>query len=90
MKSDLEARSLVDFLCQNHDLDHRQAGRILEEVVSYFDQTPEQFVVQRHRHLQRNGQSNPAIFRQIAEELPTRLFTCSPYSERQIRRIIYG
>lgn len=54
------------------------------------DETPEDFIRRRHLALQAAGRSNNEIFSQITIELAQRRFRSSEYSERQIRRIIYG
>lgn len=90
MTSSLHHPQLIDFLVNQHGLDPSSADRIVEEVQHYFNQTPEEFIQSRHRELQNAGQSNSAIFLQIRMELTQRLFAAESYSERKIRRTIYG
>jgi hypothetical protein len=47
--------------------------------------------VRRHRELKETeAQRNDTIYRRIAEEVAARPFACTPLTERQIRRLIYG
>ena len=90
MATSLHHPQLTEFLVNQHGLAPTRADRIVEEIQHYFDQTPGDFIQSRHRELQQAGQSNSAIFRQIKVELTERLFAAEPYSERKIRRTIYG
>jgi hypothetical protein len=47
-------------------------------------------VRRRHAALLKLGRRNEEIYARIAEELPRRRFPAPRYSQRQIRRIIYG
>ena len=67
-----------------------EAARVVLDVVAYFDETAEEFVRRRHRELQGSGLTNPAIFQLVAEELAHRAVAPARYSQRQLRRIVYG
>jgi hypothetical protein len=67
-----------------------RALRVLEEVLSFLDETPEAFVRRRHQQLQREGLSNSEIYARLQAELSVLRFRAPAFSERQIRRLIYG
>ena len=82
---------LLDHLCNTSKLNHDEARKLVDEVVTYFAETPEQFVRRRHRELQQiAGQPNEQIYRRIEAELAEWVFAAPALSQRQIRRIIYG
>jgi hypothetical protein len=81
---------LVTYLCRTTPLPPAAATRVVEEVVAYFNEGAEGFVRRRHTELQAAGLANPEIFRCIAAELAVRPVAAPEYSERQIRRLIYG
>ena len=66
------------------------ARRLVAEVLHFFDETPEDFIIRRHRELQQDGFSNTEIYTRIEAELEAHRFTNPPLSLRQIRRVIYG
>jgi hypothetical protein len=82
--------SLLDHLVHTSGLRRSEARRIVEEVVSFYRETPEEFVVRRHRELQAEGMRNRAIYARVAEEMEGWRFRARRLSERQIRRIVYG
>ena len=73
-------------------LDATEARRAVLELLDLLSvETVDAYVVRRHRELQANERlTNDAIFRRIAEELVGRPFAAPRYTERQIRRLIYG
>jgi hypothetical protein len=73
-------------------LDAVEARRAVLELLDLLSaETADAYVVRRHRELQTSGAlKNEAIFRRIVEELAARPFAAPAYSERQIRRLIYG
>jgi len=73
-------------------LDETEARRAVLELLDLLTaETAEAFVVRRHRELQAGRRlTNDAIFRRIADELAGRPFAAPRYTERQIRRLIYG
>ena len=90
MSDESPTEALIDHLCRLGALDARQAARLLDEVLAFYDETPDAFLRRRHRELQLAGLANAAIYRTLLAELPTRRFAAAPRSERQIRRAIYG
>ena len=85
-----EFEDLVAYLARAGRLTRPEVERLVDEVLAYLDELPEEFVCRRHRSLQAEGLANGEIFRRIAAELPQRRFRAPAYTERQIRRIIYG
>ena len=87
MSEDLTA--LLDHL-EATGVSRGQAARLVDEVLAYFSETPEEFVRRRHRELQADGVANTVSFTSIAAELAQRRVAGPKLSERQIRRVIYG
>jgi len=85
-----ELEELVTYLARSSRLSHEEARRIVENVLVFLHETPEDFVRRRHRALQADGVSNAEIYLRLTAELAVRRFRAPPYTERQIRRIIYG
>ena len=81
---------LVAYVARSGGLGPSQARRIVDDVLSYLGESPEDFVRRRHAALLKLGRRNDEIYRRIAEELVGRRFPAPSYSLRQIRRIIYG
>ena len=59
-------------------------------MIRFFSEGPEDFVRRRHRELKARGLTNDQAFGQIASEIPQRRYTPPDYSQRQLRRIVYG
>ena len=85
-----ELEDLIAYLVRSSRLNRAEAARLVDEVLVFLDETPEQFICRRHRELQREGCPNPEIFERVTAELQRRRFRAPVFSERQIRRIIYG
>lgn len=81
---------LVDYLARSSRLSAQEATRLVNEVLAFMSEVPEDFIRRRHLALQAQGLSNRAIYLQISDELANRRFRAPEYSERQLRRIIYG
>lgn len=81
---------LVDYLARSSRLTPQEAARLVNEVLAFMSEMPEDFVRRRHLALQAQGLSNRAIYLQLMQELRALRFRAPEYSERQIRRIIYG
>jgi hypothetical protein len=90
MSEPIEFQELVAYLVRTSRLSQPEATRIVDEVLSFLDERPEEFVCRRHRVLQSEGLSNGEIFSRLAAELGRWRFRAPVYSERQIRRMIYG
>ena len=85
-----EFDELIGYLTRTTRLSAREAQHVVREVLAYLNETPEEFVRRRHRALQAEGLPNPAIYVQLAAELAAWRFRAAPFTERQIRRMIYG
>jgi hypothetical protein len=59
-------------------------------VLTFLNESAEEFVRRRHRALQAAGLANPEIYLRLAAELSARRFRAPALTERQIRRMIYG
>ena len=81
---------LAEYLARTTRLERGQAERLVDEVLSFLGEQPEQFVRRRHLELQRQGLSNALIFERLERELSRRRFAAPAYSRRQLRRIVYG
>ena len=64
--------------------------RLIEEINNYYKETPEEFIRHRHFQLKQEGHKNELIYKKIKDELKSRRFSAGEFTERQIRRIIYG
>jgi capsid portal protein len=90
LSSEIELNDLVEYLARSTRLSPSELRKLIDEVLSFLDELPEDFVRRRHWSLQTRGLSNSEIFKRVASELRTRRFRAPNYTERQIRRIIYG
>jgi len=78
------------YLEDKFDLDPDELGLLLDDLWTFTEETPEEFVRRRHGELQRDGLRNEAIYRRLAEETTEGRFRCPHLSLRQVRRIVYG
>ena len=90
MPDPAELNELIEYLARSSRLSPAEAHRLVQEVLAFMNETPEDFIRRRHLQLQTQGVSNQVIFRQLASELTQRRFRAPVLSERQIRRVIYG
>ena len=90
MSEPAELEDLADYLVRTTRLNRAEASRLVGEVLAFLDERPEEFVCRRHRALQGEGLPNSEIFARIAAELKHWRFRAPAYSERQLRRIVYG
>jgi hypothetical protein len=81
---------LVAHVTRSSTLGAGEAERLIAEVLGYFSEPAETFVRRRHGELKARGLTNDRAFQQIAVELRQRLVPPPDYSQRQLRRIIYG
>jgi hypothetical protein len=88
--SEIELHDLAEYLVRSSRLSKSEALRLIDEVLNFLDELPEDFVRRRHWALQTQGLSNSEIFGQLSSELRMRRFRAPAYTERQIRRMIYG
>jgi hypothetical protein len=86
-----DIQPLINHLCHSSDLSASQAQRIIDEVIAYFAETPENYVRRRHLQIKQDtGLPNAQIFARIETELAQLVFAAPALTQRQIRRIIYG
>jgi polyhydroxyalkanoate synthesis regulator phasin len=85
-----ELEDLIAYLVRTTRLTRSEARRLVTEVLCFLEEQPEEFVCRRHRVMQSEGLSNSEIFARIAAELRQWRFRAPAYSERQLRRIVYG
>ena len=85
-----ELSELAMYLVRTTRLSEAEARKVIDEVLAFMNETPEDFIRRRHLSLQAQGYSNADIFTQVARDLHERRFRAPELSERQIRRIIYG
>jgi hypothetical protein len=90
MQADTPNHDLFQYLSRTRGISLTEAAQLVDEILSYFHENYDTFIQRRHRELQATGVSNPNIYQQIQRELKSRRFSNSSFSERQIRRIIYG
>ena len=83
-------QDLVRHVAMSTGLDEATATRVVADVMAYFGQTVEEYVVKRHQDLKSRNRKNDDIWPQIASELRNRRFAAPEASERQLRRMIYG
>jgi hypothetical protein len=81
---------LIAHVTRSSTLGVGEAERLIAEVVGYFSEPAETFVRRRHGELKARGLTNDRAFQLIADELRQRLVPPPDYSQRQLRRIIYG
>lgn len=80
---------LVRRVAESTGLSTAEASRVIADVMSYYRETPQEFVRRRHDELRRNGGRNAEIYGALTSELADRVFAPPQYSHRQLRRIIY-
>jgi hypothetical protein len=88
--AEADLQDLIDHLVRSTRLDAVEAGRVVDEVISYLSECPSEYVARRHAELRREGLANAAIFELLGAELDGRRFAAGPLSRRQIRRLVYG
>ncbi|QLY31072.1 hypothetical protein [Nocardia huaxiensis] len=81
---------LVRHVASSTGLPPAVAARVVADVVGYFDETAEEFIRRRHAELQRRQVRNAEIWQRLAEELAQRPVAAPAFTERQLRRIVYG
>jgi hypothetical protein len=85
-----EFDELLDYLARSSRLNRTEAARLVNEVLAFMDETPEDFIRRRHLALQSQGCSNAEIFTRLSAELGRWRFRAGEFSARQLRRVIYG
>jgi hypothetical protein len=85
-----ELDPLVEHVARTCSVSGTEALRIVSDVVSWFNETSQEFVRRRHRELHREGIANEVAFELLAQELEGRPVPAPRPSARQIRRMIYS
>jgi hypothetical protein len=83
-------QDLVRHVARSTGLDEATASRVVADVMAYFGQTVEEYVIARHEKLKSRNRKNDDIWPLIMDELRSRRFKADELSERQLRRMIYG
>jgi hypothetical protein len=83
-------QDLVRHVARSTGLDEATASRVVADVLAYFGQTVEEYVVKRHENLKSRNRKNDDIWPAIMDELRTRRFKADELTERQLRRMVYG
>jgi hypothetical protein len=83
-------QDLVRHVTLSTGLDEATASRVVADVMAYFGQTVEGYVIKRHQDLKSRNRKNDDIWPLIAGELKARRFKAGALSERQLRRMVYG
>jgi hypothetical protein len=81
---------LVDHLTRTTTLTTGEATRVVADVVAFFSESAEAYVLRRHGELRAAGLTNDRIFHRVAAELPLRRVAPPELSLRQLRRMVYG
>jgi hypothetical protein len=90
MSRSQDLEDLLTHVVRTSRLTRSEAAHLVGEVLAFFDERPEEFVLRRHHALQGEGLRNGEIFARLAAELAQRRFRAPDYSARQLRRLIYG
>jgi hypothetical protein len=83
-------QDLVRHVARTTGLDEATASRVVADVLAYFGQTVEEYVIARHQDLKSRNRKNDEIWPEIMAELRGRRFRAPEPSERQLRRMVYG
>ena len=83
-------QDLVRHVAMSTGLDEATATRVVADVMAYFGQTVEEYVVKRHQDLKSRNRKNDEFGPQLAGSLLNRRFRPPEASERQLRRMVYG
>lgn len=81
---------LADHVAGSTGLRAADAERVIDDVLHWYAESAESYVRRRHSELKLAGTRNEAAFAVIAAELRTRLVRPPEFSERQLRRLVYG
>jgi hypothetical protein len=81
---------ILDYLVRTSRLTRSEATRVVDDVLTAMNETPEEFIRRRHHALQAQGYSNDEIFPKLRLELSEWRFRADELSARQLRRIVYG
>jgi hypothetical protein len=87
---DAVPQDLVRYLASSTGLPQATAVRVIADMITYFNETVEDFVRRRHTELQQRQRKNDEIWSEIAAEIDQRRFAVTGLSARQLRRMVYG
>ena len=90
MANSTSPSELLEHVCNHSSLNSREADRLIQEILAFYDEPASDFIRRRHHELQKSGLSNSDIYEFIARELPHHRFITDDMTIRQIRRTIYG
>jgi len=79
-----------DHLLAIVDITEPELAKVIADLLDHWSETLSEFVVRRHKELQRSGIPNRLAYPQIRDEVSRRRFMAEPLSERQVRRLLYG
>ena len=83
-------QDLIRHVARSTGLDEATASRVVADVIAYFGQSVEEYVIERHGDLKNRTRKNDDLWPLITDELKSRRFKAEELSERQLRRIVYG
>lgn len=83
-------QDLIRHVARSTGLDEATASRVVADIIAYFGQSVEEYVIERHSDLKNRNRKNDDIWPLISGELKSRRFKAVELSERQLRRIVYG
>jgi hypothetical protein len=63
--------------------------KLYEELLSFFSESETDYIINRHKELQKEGYKNKEIYSIISKEVSNHLFKGKKLSDRQLKRIIY-
>ena len=72
------------------DIAEPELDKVVADLLDHWSETLSQFVVRRHKELQRSNISNRLAYARIRDEVRSRRYLADPLSERQVRRMLYG
>ena len=81
---------LVQRIAASTGLAPSEAARVVEDVIAFHAEPVEEYVRRRHAQLKLHGAKNDDIFSLLIEELSHRVVAPPQFSERQLRRLVYG
>lgn len=90
MSDTADLNDLVTYLARTSRLTSAEIARLVDELLAFLEESAEEFIRRRHGELRQEGYLNTEIYSRICDEVARRRFRAPDYTERQIRRIVYG
>ena len=81
---------LITYLAASTQLSRATLQRVVADVLDFYRESAEDFVMRRHGELKDAGLRNEQVYQRIRDELARRLVAGPTLSARQVRRLIYG